>query len=164
MVLRSTKMTSNGHASGSLPRIDSIPRIPLLRSVPNAVSAPAANFGLGDVRGKEGCPAQSSGRPAGAGLPCTTQLHLQSDVARLWAHSLLARPAAAAGHSERKAEAPPPLQPAPYLHCSGAVQESFDSPIDRRSDFYRQKVLHRVLERTGKLQAQPMLTLPNLCE
>ena len=43
-------------------------------------------------------------------------------------------------------------------------QESLDSPIDRRSDYYRQQVLHKAIEGKGKLQAQPMLTAPNICE
>ncbi|GAB4818680.1 hypothetical protein N2152v2_005726 [Parachlorella kessleri] len=42
-------------------------------------------------------------------------------------------------------------------------RESLDSPIDRRSDYYRQQVLHKAIEGKGKLQAQPMLTAPNIC-
>lgn len=44
------------------------------------------------------------------------------------------------------------------------LQESLDSPIDRRSDYYRQRARGNILEKTGKFHKQPMLTLPNLCE
>lgn len=40
--------------------------------------------------------------------------------------------------------------------------ESFDSPIDRRSDFYRQQALLQQFNQ-GKLKPQPLLTPPNVC-
>ncbi|KAL4419628.1 hypothetical protein ABPG77_008569 [Micractinium sp. CCAP 211/92] len=43
-----------------------------------------------------------------------------------------------------------------------STQESLDSPIDRRSDYYRQKALLQQFK-SGKLQPQPLLTLPNVC-
>ncbi|EFN56690.1 hypothetical protein CHLNCDRAFT_51707 [Chlorella variabilis] len=40
--------------------------------------------------------------------------------------------------------------------------ESLDSPIDRRSDYYRQQALLQTLKEQGKLKPQPLLTPPNV--
>lgn len=47
------------------------------------------------------------------------------------------------------------------LRCSISAQESLDSPIDRRSDYYRQKALLQQFK-SGTLQPQPLLTPPNV--
>ncbi|EIE19561.1 CDP-diacylglycerol--glycerol-3-phosphate 3-phosphatidyltransferase [Coccomyxa subellipsoidea C-169] len=57
----------------------------------------------------------------------------------------------------------PPIQRIPLLGVS--PEESLDSPIDRRSDYYRQRAREErpsgVLQQQSR-QAQPLLTAPNL--
>lgn len=60
-------------------------------------------------------------------------------------------------HARHGVTAPPS---APISLCTLA-QESLDSPIDRRSDYYRQKALLQQFK-SGKLQPQPLLTPPNV--
>ena len=61
---------------------------------------------------------------------------------------------------------PPPRVPTPSLpshtHTRAPFQESFDSPIDRRSDYYRVAALQERAARRA-LQPQPLLTPPNVC-
>jgi hypothetical protein len=61
----------------------------------------------------------------------------------------------------------PPESPIPRIPLLGVLpsEESFDSPIDRRSDYYRQQAWqHRTHGKASPAapQRQPLLTLPNL--
>ena len=63
--------------------------------------------------------------------------------------------------------AEPPESPIPRIPLLGVLpsEESFDSPIDRRSDYYRQQAWqHRTHGKASPAapQRQPLLTLPNV--
>ena len=54
------------------------------------------------------------------------------------------------------------LCPIDHPHLQPA-QESLDSPIDRRSDYYRRSALAQQGVAGRKPQPQPLMTLPNMC-